>query len=250
MNEIKLFFQSQQNKKLCGILRSPGGANAPVIILVHGFTSDKNTGSFKGIIQGLDEANIASFRIDLFGSGESEGNFAELTTSEAVSNVLSAIQFMKDMGFAKIGLLGSSFGGLCSLMAASKSKDLFCLALKSPVANWAEVPLWKPKLQKWKEKGYVTYDEGYEPKRLNYSFYEDFKNNNGYEVALKITIPTLIVHGDTDETVPYEQATKLESLLPNGNLHTIKGADHRYTRPEHFAEMTKVFVKFLVEQAE
>jgi enterochelin esterase-like enzyme len=45
---------------------------------------------------------------------------------------------LKKLGYTKIGLMGSSFGGISSIMAASKTNDLFVLTLKSPVSNFEE----------------------------------------------------------------------------------------------------------------
>jgi len=82
---------------------------------------------------------------------------------------------------------------------------------------------------------------------LNYSFFEDAKNNNGYEAAKKIKIPTLIVHGDKDESVPVEQSIKTAKLIENCKLEIIKGSDHYYSKPEDFDKMIKLVVDFIVE---
>ena len=88
----------------------------------------------------------------------------------------------------------------------------FILALKSPVSNYEEkeyATKSKKELeeQKNKEFRYYVSRDGRKLK-LNYTFFEDFKNNNGYEAAKKIKIPILIVHGDNDESVPIEQSKK------------------------------------------
>ena len=41
-----------------------------------------------------------------------------------------------------------------------------------------------------------------------------------------ITAPTLILHGDQDEHVAYEQSRRLQQQLPNSRLVTIEGGDH------------------------
>ena len=42
----------------------------------------------------------------------------------------------------------------------------------------------------------------------------------------KISAPTLIVHGDKDEHVAYEQSERLNQQIPHSKLVTIKGGDH------------------------
>lgn len=227
--------------------------DVPVIILAHGFTSHKNTKSFTQLIKNLSDKNVATFRIDLYGHGDSGGEFEYITISEAVDDILQAINFLKKKGFSQIGLLGSSFGGIASLMAASLSHDLFCLALKAPVSNYLDKELAtksKRELDEWKKKGFKYYVRANGEKiKLNYSFFQDFANNNGYQAAPKIKIPTLIVHGDADKIVPYKQSVKTCKLIPNCHLHTISEANHRFENPEHFQEMTTALSDFLIKQA-
>lgn len=81
--------------------------------------------------------------------------------------------------------------------------------------------------------------------RLNYVFYEDAIQNDGYE-AKNISIPTLIVHGDADDEVPTEQSIKLSKLLPNCKLSIVKGADHTYTNETHSEQMLNEIVDYIL----
>src|SRR3989338_745125 len=137
--EEKIFFQDSNGNNLCGILSNPtSNKNKPVIILIHGFNSGKDSSTNTTLLERLNKINISSFRIDLFAHGESDGSFENLTQSEAVDDVLQAIKFLKGLGYEKIGLEGSSFGGLASIMAASQSFDICILALKCPVSSYLE----------------------------------------------------------------------------------------------------------------
>jgi pimeloyl-ACP methyl ester carboxylesterase len=42
----------------------------------------------------------------------------------------------------------------------------------------------------------------------------------------QIVTPTLIVHGTSDQAVPYEQAKSLATRIPGAELHTIEGGEH------------------------
>lgn len=250
----KLFFENSKGDKLYGILSNPtNDKDKPVIILCHGLISSKESGTYISLEGLLNKAGISIFRFDFFGHGESEGKLEEITTSEAVDDILKAIKFLKSLGYTKIGLMGSSFGGIASIMAASKTSDLFILVLKSPVSNYEEKGIMtkgKRELEEWKRKGYRYYvSESGRKLRLNYTFYKDFKNNNGYEAAKRIKIPTLIVHGDKDESVPVEQSRKTASIMRNCKLKVIKGADHRYSKPEHRERMLDLISKFIIENS-
>ena len=248
----KVSFNNSKGDRLCGIILNPSGSqDKPIIILAHGFSTTKNTNTWTALAPRLAEHAISTFRFDFYGHGESEGKFEDITISEAVDDILQAIKYLKSQGYKKIGLVGSSFGGIASIMAASKTDDLYLLALKSPVSNYEEKSIAtqsEGELEDWKEKGYRYYVSGDGTRlRLNYTFYQDFKNNDGYEAAPKINIPTLIIHGDADESVPYSQSVKTSKLIPNCELHTIKGANHGYDNPAHREEMLKAIEGFIVQ---
>ena len=54
----------------------------------------------------------------------------------------------------------------------------------------------------------------------------------------KISLPTLIIHGDNDMLVPLSDAEWLASSIPNSHLSILKGAGHvpTVTRPREIAE--------------
>jgi hypothetical protein len=250
----KIFFKNSKSDRLCGILSNPTkDRDKPIIILCHGFSTSKNSGTYVSLEQILNKNNISTFRFDFYGHGESEGKFEEITVSEAVDGILNAIKLLKRLGYTKIGLMGSSFGGIASTMAASKTNDLFVLTLKSPVSNYEEKEIMtktKQELEEWKRKGYKYYISGDGRKlRLNYTFAEDFKKNNGYEAAKQIKVPTLIVHGDKDESVPVKQSKKIASIIRDCKLEIIKGADHRYSEPEHRERMLNLISKFIIKNS-
>jgi hypothetical protein len=249
----KLFFQNSKGNKLCGLLsNSTGDISRPIIILVHGFSSNKNTSNFVKLKDILDKDNIATFRFDVFGHGESEGKFEDITISEAVDDILRTIKFLQSKGYKRIGLLGSSFGGISSIMAASKTNDLFMLALKSPVSDYLEVEMnrfSKKDLEEWRKQGYRDYEDDGKILKLGYTFIADFENNDAYKAATQIGIPTLIVHGDADDVVPVSQSVKTSLLIPNCKLVLIKGANHRYTEGDQAEQMLKAFSEFITSEA-
>jgi hypothetical protein len=250
----KIYFSNSDGVKLCGILSNPtSGISRPIVILCHGFTTSKDNFTNRKLEEILNQKNIAIFRFDFFGHGESEGDFSEITISEGVDNILQAIECLKALGYSKIGLFGGSYGGICAIMAASRTEDLYLLALKSAVGNYKERDLAlksKEELALWREKGYRIYVSGNgDEHKLNYSFFEDYDNNDGYLAAANIKIPTLVVHGDADESVPVEQSVKISGILQNGKLEIIKGANHHYSGPGHFDKMIKIISNFIIKNS-
>jgi dipeptidyl aminopeptidase/acylaminoacyl peptidase len=89
-----------------------------------------------------------------------------------------------------------------------------------------------------------------EIRKLDYSFYEEAEKVKAYESAQKIKIPTLIVHGDEDETVPIEQSKRTANLIENCRLEVIEGGDHTYSNSEHFEKMLVLISDFIIEQSQ
>ncbi|MBI3577523.1 alpha/beta hydrolase [Candidatus Gottesmanbacteria bacterium] len=249
--EQKLFLSTSSGDKLCGMLSQPKDMSSSVVLLVHGHSSNKKTENLVKISEFLTSRGVSTFRIDLYGHGESSGNFEDATISKAAESVLAAIEFLKGKGFTKIGLIGSSYGGIASIVAASRSKNLVALGLKSPVSNYADLyknRLSREELQRWRETNTQAYPQvtGVDL-NLRYSFFEDAIINDGYVTAVKIKVPVLIVHGDADIDVPISQSQKLVKQFANGKLEVIHGADHRYSNPAHAEKMRKLLSDFMLK---
>jgi dipeptidyl aminopeptidase/acylaminoacyl peptidase len=248
----KIFFQNSKGDRLCGILSDPtGDRHLPIVVLCHGFTTNKGGRTYVRLEEIFNQRNYSTFRFDFFGHGESQGKLEEITVSEAVDDVKRAVRFVKDLGYKEIGLIGSSFGGLASIITAGQSEDIFVLALKSPVSDYMGLLIARDQdldIKTWKEKGFIAVKsaEG-QSLKLNYSFFEDAQRLDGYQFAKNIKVPTLLVHGDSDETVPLEQSRKAASLIPDGCLKVIEGADHVYSNPKHFEKMLDLISRFIFE---
>ncbi len=251
----KVFFTDSNNINLCGILSDPlidSNQKLPIVICCHGDLSSKESRTFTTLEPLLNSKNIATFRFDFFGHGESGGKFEDLTITEASNNILGAITFLKSKGYSNIGLMGNSFGGIASIVAASKTPDIRCLALNAPVSNWMEM-IWDTKdpeyVDRWRENDYIMLkDSSGMEHPLRYNFWRDAKENDGYLIAQKIQTRTIIIHGDKDLDVPVEQSRHLYGAIDNSELRIIEGADHRFSNPMLFQKMVGIIVEFFEKQ--
>jgi len=249
----KIGFLNSRGDRLCGVLAGPkaeGGASAAV--LCHGFATGKDGRTYTRLEAVLNRWGIATLRFDFFGHGESEGELEDITISEALDDVEQALRCVREQGFDRVALVGSSFGGMAALLAAARDPDLICLALKSPVSDYLARLLAErddQEMDEWRTRGFVTLtDEAGSQLRLNYRFCVDAEKVRGYDAAAHIRIPTLIVHGDKDETVPLAQSRRLAALLPRARLEVIPGADHRYSRDMDFEKMISRIAGFIQQQ--
>jgi pimeloyl-ACP methyl ester carboxylesterase len=248
----KLIFTNSNSTKLVGILSNPRNTTTvPMMILCHGFTSSKESSTYLALEKLFNEKNIATFRFDFFGHGESGGKFEEISVTEGMDDILCALAFLKKQGYKKIGLFGSSYGGFTAILAAARTNSLFVLELKCPVSDdfgKRMATLTKTKAEEWKKKGWTYYvsSDGRKHK-LNYSFFSDPNNTAGYEAAQKIKIPTIIIHGDADTVVPLEESKRLALCIKDSKLVILPGCRHHF-EGEDFERSNKAFVQFVEEQ--
>jgi len=117
----------------------------PAVILFHGFTGTKLEPHrlFLKISRALEKQGIASFRFDFLGSGESDGDFEEMTVSKEIEEAHAIVDFVKRDGRidpSRIYLLGLSMGGLvASVVAGERPNDVAKLILMAPAGNMYEL---------------------------------------------------------------------------------------------------------------
>lgn len=248
--EQSLTFHDPLGHRIAAVLTTPARPTDGVAVLCHGFLSNKNSTTNKWLTRLLIERGLATFRFDFFGQGESAGPFAEITNTLAVGQAMTAIDLMRQKGFRRIGLMGSSFGGLVAILTAAQRTDVACLALKCPVVDFAEelrLEFGKDEMARWKATDTIpNIMGGTDRLPLRYAFYEDSLNRIAYEPARAITAPTLIVQGDQDEHVPLHQHRRLyEALAGPKRLELLPGADHQFTKGPDFTRMTTLIGEWL-----
>jgi pimeloyl-ACP methyl ester carboxylesterase len=245
--EQSLTFLDPAGHRVSAVLATPEAPTDRLVVLCHGFLSNKNSTTNKVLTAQLIERGIATLRVDFFGQGESEGPFERITVGIALGQALASIDLAASKGYNRIGLIGSSFGGLVALLAAAKRKTLVCLGLKCPVPDFEEMLLLEfgqEGMAEWKRNGTIPdVTGGRDRVKLHFAFFEDCAGHKGYDAARSITIPTLIVQGDKDEYVPLHQGQRLlETLQGDKRLQVLPGADHSFTKGEDFRMMTTLLV--------
>jgi len=250
--ESSFSFIDPSGRRVASILTTPSRDTDQIAVLCHGFLSGKDSSTNKTLTRLLIERGIATFRFDFFGHGESDGPFEQITNTLAVDQAQAALDLVKQKGYRRIGLMGSSFGGLVATLTAARRTDLACLALKCPVVDFAEelrLEFGEAEMVRWKATNTVPNIMG-GPDRvaLGYAFYEDCLRRIAYEPARSIAAPTLIVQGDHDEHIPLHQSQRLhEALRVKKRMEILPGADHQFTKDEDFARMTTMIAEWLSE---
>ncbi len=68
----------------------------------------------------------------------------------------------------------------------------------------------------------------------------------------EVKVPTLIIHGSKDLSVPVEQSKRAAELIPGSQLEIIEGADHLvyFTHYDEFMKITNKFLKEVVANSQ
>ncbi len=215
----KVFFLSEGHR-ISGILHLPEKGNPPCVVASHGLLSSKDSEKYIAFGERISKEGIAMLRFDFRGIGESEGRIEDDTVSRRISDLGSAIDFVKsraDLG-NRVGLLGSSLGGYVSLIKASMDREIRAVVI------WA-TPFHLDDLKS--NKG----AEGH-PLPAD-AFFKDLPKHRLLPLLPKVS-NCMVIHGEKDELVPVDQAWEIfHSLGVSKEIHIIEAADHRLTDPKH-----------------
>jgi hypothetical protein len=215
----KVSFKSE-GYRISGILHLPEQKNPRCVIASHGLLSGKNSEKYIALGEQISREGMAMLRFDFRGIGESEGREEDNTISKKIADLSSAIDFIRTYPILgnRIGLIGSSLGGLLSLIKASGDKQI------KAVVIWA-TPLHLDDLgSKKQEEDYPLPPE---------AFFEDLPKHRLLPLLHKVS-NCLVIHGEEDELVPLDQALGIfYNLSVPKEIHVIGGADHRLTGPAH-----------------
>ncbi len=244
-----------------GVLSIPQRANS-VVIMSHGLSSSKDNRLYRELEAELNGKDIGTLRYDYYGHGPaygfpgpSYGMLGDVTLSKTMESLKAMIYLVRQRGEYRVGLLGSSYGGLLSIEAASRDKEIAALALKSPVTE--PKIFWKQRIlekfgergfAQWKKEGSIHYKNRVEDFDLSWDFWYDLQKYDTLADAKKIRCPVLIVHGDSDSYVPIEQSYLLSRALGKTlreKVKIVRGADHGYNEPEQYSEMKNLIRDFL-----
>jgi pimeloyl-ACP methyl ester carboxylesterase len=109
--------------RLSGIFEMPEGRSgrAPAVMVLHGFGSNKDSGTMRTAAKLFTSLGYAALRFDMRGCGESEGERGRVICLEQVEDTRNALTYLsgrKDVEAARIAVFGHSFGAAVAVYAA------------------------------------------------------------------------------------------------------------------------------------
>jgi uncharacterized protein len=230
-------FRNRRGKLLRGMIHRPNllsrGRRVPGVVFFHGFTGDRMESHwiFIKCARALALQGIASLRFDFYGSGESEGEFREMTLAGEIADALAAVSFLrrqKGIDPDRIALCGLSMGGAVAACAAQRARAR-ALALWSAVAD-TRIFLNLARSLARPFPG-PSRNLEYDAREVSSRFLKEVVKVKPVQAIARYRGPTLIIHGDADDSVPCAHAEMFfrASPAPIKEKFILGGADHTFT---------------------
>ena len=237
--ERPVVFTNRRGQKLFGVLHLPvKSRRLTIAIMAHGFTDDK-TGDNRLFVRFAREAarkGLAVFRFDFAGSGDSEGDFSNMTIQDEVEDLRGAIDFihkLPEIDSSRVYLIGYSLGGAVSILQAADDLRVKGFIGWAPVSNLLAVfqkILGKKSFAKARQKGFVSCRNGNKQFTLRKEFFKSVEKTDLVAAADKIPPrPILIIQGTRDQkTKAREIETFFGGLKSLQKIHMIDEAEHSF----------------------
>jgi len=256
---IKPITFTNKGQQIIGMLHLPDklkpGEKTPAITMFHGFTGNKSESHrfFVHVARALCRNGFTVLRFDFRGSGDSDGEFEDMTVPGELSDAEASLSYLSSLSFVdenRLGIIGLSMGGRVAAVLASKDRRvrfaiLYSAAL-SPLRQRFLSGIDKASLEKLNKGEAIRLSSGWYLKK---PFFDTLDSPVPYDVMGSIKCPVLIVHGDADQVVPVQTAIKGYNIIKNLNgkneLHIVKGGDHVFSLKEHTQEVIAKTVKWL-----
>ncbi|MCT8978713.1 alpha/beta hydrolase [Clostridium sp. CX1] len=223
----------------------------PIVCIFHGFTDNKVGPHFifVKLSRMLEAKGIASIRFDFSGSGESDGEFVNMTISKELDDAKAILNYAKSLDFVdtnNIGLLGFSMGGaVASMLAGQHKKDIQSLCLWGAAGNIKELIALGTKEEELEEARKAGFwDAG--GLLVGEDFLKDALNLDVFSQASQYDRNVMLLHGSKDQTVPPSTADKyLDIYETKAVLHIIDDANHSFSNKSWEDEVLDYSIGFL-----
>ena len=248
-----------------GEARLPSDATGTVVIC-HGFKGFAHFAFFPYLADQLAEAGLRAITFDFSGSGIGDDRetftnplaFTHNTYTQELDDLDAVIAEARvhDWIDDEYGLMGHSRGGGIAILHAARDPDVKALVTWAAIASTNR---WPPEVvADWRQGGYIEIPNARTGQSIPLAIdilheVEELGETklNIAAAAANIRAPWLILHGDTDETLPVNEALRLASLSEGtSTLRVIQGANHTFGGKHPLVEIAPVLAGVARETVE
>lgn len=216
-----------------GVLHLPETRPSPCVVTCHGLGASKDGDKHLLLAREMPPAGLALARFDFRGSGESGGLHRDATIATRIADLEAVLDYLGKQPAldGRFGLLGSSLGGFVASWVAARrapSGPPFPLVTWNTPASLRELP-------------------GADPDQAGAALVAEVRRGEHAEVPAGIP-RVLVIQADLDEVVPPVHGRRLfERAGEPKALHSIAGADHRFTESSHRLEALAASRRWLLD---
>ena len=224
----RVSFDSTTGPRLAGLLDLPEGAVRGWGVFAHGFTLGKDSPAAARICKGLAAEGIGMLRFDNLGLGDSEGDWGDGSFTNKVSDTVRAAQFMRERGTPVDLLVGHSFGGAAVLAAAGQIPGVRAVATLGAPAEPRHVEHhYDALVDRVLSEGKAEWLVGGRALTLRRAFVEDVRKVDLSQRISQLSLPLLVMHSPTDDTVDIENASEIfRAARHPRSFIALEGSDH------------------------
>ena len=238
-----------------GILARPDGATivydkidgaSPGLVFLHGLNSDRGGTKAQALAQHCSETGRSFLAFDMFGHGNSSGNFIDGGISRWTDDTVFVLDELVDNPQI---LVGSSMGGWVMLLAAlARPHKVAGLIGIAAAPDFTEDLMWdtlsEQQRQDLIEHGAIEKPNDYEdePYVVSKHLIDDGRSRLVLRNPIEITVPVRLIHGQQDTDVPWNSALRLSDAL---EIILVKNGDHRLFRPQDLTRLCSMIENFI-----
>lgn len=199
-----------------------------IVVLAHGFADNKDGNVIKTLENIFLENNYSTLALDMPGSGESSGNYYDISPRFEAKVIRKAVDLLKAEGYGEILLCGHSLGATDCAIVASEMK-LHKVILVNPVVDPRETYGLCEKLGKFKRR--IDADLEIFGNIVSARFLKAMPNLIDLSYLLKNVV---IIQSEFDEYCPVTISKLFFDLISDKNKKylLVKGANHNFSEDE------------------
>ncbi len=244
------FYIPDDGLRLHAKLDMPSGREkCPLMILLHGLTGNMEERHIIAVAEAAIEAGCAVLRIELYGHGQSDGEFERHNLYKWLNNVLTVTEYAKTLDFVtELYLCGHSQGGLTSILAAGMLTETFRAIIPlSPAIVLTEGARNGNLLGRPFDPAHIPDEFDFDDKKLRGDYVRVAQTLYADEAIRRYKGQVLLIHGDADEVVPVQDSINAAAAYENAELLILPGDTHGYDY--HLEDVTAAVKAFLTKIA-
>ena len=225
---IKASFTGGSSYELDARLELPATTPKAFAIFCHCFTCTKDTITTFRISRALAQRGYAVLRFDFTGLGGSKGEFSKTNFSNNVSDVMAAIDFLRQHYKAPALLMGHSLGGTAVIEAAMHTDEVKAVVTVASPSQPDHVLHHFGHTLTLLEQGFpASIEVAGQHYAVEPQFIDDMKEYDMEQRLASMNKPVLIFNITGDALVNENNAEELQQWIQgNTTVITIENSDH------------------------